>query len=126
MKKIIVLISLTLVNSSIFSQTGWVQQASGTTNNLYSVQFLNSSTGFVSGANGTFLRTTNGGLNWILSSTNLGYLRQLQLLNSTTCFVSGDSGIYRSTNSGANWLRIYQGTDQPYFHFIFHNCIWRR
>ncbi len=44
--------------------SGWVLQNSGTTQNLYDVNFINNTYGWAVGDFGTILKTTNGGLNW--------------------------------------------------------------
>jgi hypothetical protein len=43
------------------SNAQWVIQNSGTTVPLYSLQFINNSTGWISGGSSTILKTTNGG-----------------------------------------------------------------
>src|SRR4051812_21152847 len=42
----------------------WDRQASGVTDNLFAVNFVNPSLGWAAGANNTILRTTNGGETW--------------------------------------------------------------
>jgi photosystem II stability/assembly factor-like uncharacterized protein len=41
--------------------TTWVEQDSGTTNNLAGVSFVDANTGWAAGSNGTILHTKNGG-----------------------------------------------------------------
>ena len=65
MNKINLVLSVLFSFSSfVQSQTGWVQQTSGTSSQLWSVFFVNSSTGWATGFNGTILNTVNGGTNW--------------------------------------------------------------
>lgn len=45
--------------------TDWSSQSSVTTNDLYSVSFVNSTTGWIVGWSGKILKTTNVGSNWI-------------------------------------------------------------
>ena len=41
----------------------WINQVGAETNYLFSVYFINDSTGFAVGTNGLILKTTNGGIN---------------------------------------------------------------
>ena len=43
----------------------WIEQNSGTTSTLKSVQFINQNTGWICGEGGLILKTTDGGLNWV-------------------------------------------------------------
>ena len=43
---------------------GWLSQTSGVTGRLRGVSAVSSRTAWASGANGTVLRTTDGGLTW--------------------------------------------------------------
>ena len=54
---------------SSFSQSGWFQLPSPTTNILYSVHFEDTLTGWSVGQNGTIIKTTNGGNSWFIHST---------------------------------------------------------
>jgi hypothetical protein len=47
----------------------WTSQTSGTTADLFSVRFLDADNGFAVGAGPTILRTSDGGANWTLIST---------------------------------------------------------
>ena len=66
MKKLILTLSLlTLFVNISFSQPGWFwQNPLPQGNNLTSVKFINTTTGWAVGIEGTILRTTNGGTNW--------------------------------------------------------------
>ena len=66
MKKTILLsIAIVLLGLSSFAQ--WNAQTSGTTNFIASVFFVNADTGYVSADGGVILKTTDGGVNWILN-----------------------------------------------------------
>ncbi|MDQ3020610.1 MAG: YCF48-related protein, partial [Bacteroidota bacterium] len=66
MKKIILLSLIILFNNfSAHSQSTWFwQQPLPTGNYLYSVDFVNTNTGYAVGTVGTIMKTTNGGGNW--------------------------------------------------------------
>jgi photosystem II stability/assembly factor-like uncharacterized protein len=50
--------------------SNWIQQQSGTTNNLKYIYKVSSNDIWICGDNGTMLRTTNGGTNWISQTVN--------------------------------------------------------
>ncbi len=90
-----------------FSQS-WVQQNSGSGSSLKSIAILNENTVLVCGYNGTILKTTNGGVDWISkNSSNIGALYTLKFFNLLTGYAIGGTGtegvIYKTTNSGENW-----------------------
>ena len=83
MKKILLLfIAFLFLHITIIAQEGWVQQTSGTTENLLGVSFTDANTGTAVGWNGTILRTIDGGDNWVSQSS--GTLRWLIRVSFTT------------------------------------------
>ena len=64
MKKLFlfILVFLLILPASIKAQ--WVQQYSGNPSILFTTNFVDNNNGFAAGANESFLRTTNGGLEW--------------------------------------------------------------
>jgi photosystem II stability/assembly factor-like uncharacterized protein len=105
MKKIYsVFLLLVLLSFPLYSQT-WTIQQSNTIQTLWSVHFINSTTGIICGEGGTILKTTNSGTNWI--SKNSGTTKNLQgarFINSTTGFASGWQGpILKTTDAGESW-----------------------
>lgn len=109
MKKIIYCFTLSfllLFSNYLFSQqTGWYSQTSGTTSNLNSTWFQNTSTGIVVGNAGAILRTTNGGTNWVIQSSGTTmHLFSVYFANQSTGWVVGDLGtILKTTNAGVSW-----------------------
>ena len=123
MKKAISLLPLLFILNVAYSQTGWFEQSSGTTNNLRAVHFVNSETGFVVGAHGTVLKTTNGGANWILTDIGASnFLADLYFVNSNTGYVvsynSNQGTIFKTTNGGENW-NIILFDDHRGFHCTY-------
>jgi len=108
MKKIILIISFICLANCCHSQSGWVQQNSGTTANLYSVKFINSQTGWCVGDSGKILKTTNGGISWIPSLPNYpANYRSITFTNSNIGYIIAYSGLMlKSTNMGLNWFDI--------------------
>ncbi len=117
----VILLAIVCNVTLVLAQTGWILQNSGTSNNLRDVQFMNSSTGFISGDGGVFLVTTNGGINWTLQQTGLGNLTDVHFLSGTFGFVSGDAGISKSSNRGLDWNSVYFGNDGAFMHFVDQN-----
>src|SRR5688572_1895547 len=104
MKKIIYLFLIVISNFSVLGQ--WNQLTSPSPNSLNSVQFLNSSTGFICGSlNGTVIKTTDGGNSWIFSTTgSTGTFYDIYFENPQTGYVVGSSkNVVKTTNSGLNW-----------------------
>lgn len=103
---------LGLVGSVIYAQSQWVQLNSPVTTNLYGVQFLNPDTGFVVGAQGTILKTTDGGLNWlnIQPPALTSDLYDLHFWDASTGVLVGSGGlILRTADGGQTWNPIASG-----------------
>ena len=108
--KILILLIFLINFSTINSFSQWFELNSGTTSNLTSLCFTDIETGYVCGYNGTLLKTTNGGINWIHSAIDTNYsLFFINMRNSYNGFCIGgyngnrDKLLY-TTNSGENWL----------------------
>ena len=87
------------------SSSQWLQQTSGTTQNLTDVVvFPSSQIGIIVGYTSLVLKTTNNGTNWV-SVTNPGnqYLYEVCYAGGTTAYSSGYTKIIKTTNSGTNW-----------------------
>lgn len=105
-KSILFVFAFLLFHQFTFGQ--WVLQNSGVATNLYSIQFVNSNTGWVIGAGGIILKTSNSGQNWIQQPSNLASNRDLfgiAMLNTNTGYIVGwFSAILKTTNGGINWV----------------------
>ncbi len=123
MLKKLILISIILLNaiSGAYPQSGWVIQPSGVTSNLVSVYFINISTGWASGSDGTIIKTTNGGTNWFIqnSTTSLPLLN-IMFADLNTGWAAGgfdDNNplcshniiVIRTTNGGDLWTQQISG-----------------
>ncbi|MEO8514536.1 MAG: hypothetical protein ABI543_13325, partial [Ignavibacteria bacterium] len=126
MKTIKVIILVFIITGASFSQ--WVQQMSGTLQNLDDVMvFPSSQIGIIVGYTSLVLKTTNNGTNWV-SVTNPGnqYLYDVCFAGGTTAYSSGYTKIIKTTNSGANWIstgavppKVYTG-----IYFLNENTGW--
>lgn len=94
------------------SFAGWFHQTSGTTSDLYSVNFNHGNENIVwaCGENGVILHTSNGGLNWVLqNSGTTNHLHSIVFMEiqGGPVFAVGDGGlILRTTNNGNNWMVV--------------------
>jgi photosystem II stability/assembly factor-like uncharacterized protein len=105
--QICVLAVLTAFESSLISQSGWYPLQSGTVNVLNSISFVNVSTGYLVG-NGLVIKTTNGGLNWLVITNNFGGT-SVHFIDHNTGYVC-DGTVYKTTNGGLNWQNLNQNT----------------
>lgn len=83
-------------------------------NDLYSVYFLDSNRGWVAGSNGVIFTTSDGGNNW--QRQDSGTRSQLNsiyfLPDGSNGWIAGEHGLILSTNDGgATWVHRTQGND---------------
>lgn len=87
-------------------------------NNLRKVQSLDALTWFTAGANGTYMKTTNAGVNWYFhhqagkfnSAKATTFVYDMWFFNSNTGIVVGDQGyIGRTTNGGVTFDSVGAG-----------------
>ena len=82
------------------------EQNTGVTASLNSVIFLDSLNGFACGANGTVIKTTNGGTNWTNTNNNISsvILNSVSFKDLNNGVIVGDSGkVFLTSNGGLNW-----------------------
>lgn len=94
-------IQLLFVAFSIFSQTGWVQQNSGTTSNVTGITFIGHNTGYALAT--PLLKTTNGGLNWTQMTGNPS--GSMSWPDADTGYFCNNT-VFKSTNGGMNWVNL--------------------
>jgi photosystem II stability/assembly factor-like uncharacterized protein len=88
----------------------------GTKNNLHSVFFINSQTGYIAGDSGLVLKTTDGGTVWTPATPVTHVNLYCVSFSSDTGFVFGDSmTVLRTTNGGSSWVKLW------YNHFFNNN-----
>jgi photosystem II stability/assembly factor-like uncharacterized protein len=95
--------------SSLYSQSGWFDL--NVSYNIRCLNFVSDQTGWAAGNGGIILRTTNGGVNWILQHSDTPYtMSSVHFPNSQTGYVVGFRGgccylspVYKTTNGGSNW-----------------------
>ncbi|GAB4299453.1 MAG: hypothetical protein Kow0098_25980 [Ignavibacteriaceae bacterium] len=107
----------------VMSQPGWYSLNSGTTNDLKSVMFADALTGYVTGVNGTVLKTTDGGLNWIpLSVGSSQNINALYVFDADNVVIVGDLGFAAyTTDGGSNWNSVSTGVSDNLYSVNFDN-----
>lgn len=95
-------------NKSTDNGITWITSVIGGGVNLNCVQFIDSLTGFISGANGLILKCSDGGNNWIsLSSGTINNLTKVKFINSSTGYLLGENNFFaKTTNGGVNWITV--------------------
>ncbi len=96
---------------SFAAEPHWVEQVSGTTARLRAVSAVNDKVAWASGANGTCLRTTDGGATWqslkVPGAEALDF-RDVEAFDASTAYLlsigEGEkSRIYKTTDGGQTW-----------------------
>ncbi len=105
------------------AQPAWSIQSSGTTASLRGVSVIDSKTAWASGADGTFLRTTDGGATWrsgVVSGASKLDFRGLHAFDAShaTLMSSGPgelSTLYETRDAGKTWSLIKTNPDPKGF-----------
>ena len=115
MKTFTILFFLAFLPLNLFSQ--WSQVTSPTSNDLYTVFFMDVSTGYVSGSlNGTIYKTTDGGNTWnALSADTTGTFYGMYFKDQQTGVIGGTSKqIFKTTDGGNTWTVKTSGSGTIY------------
>lgn len=101
--------ALSLISVGSMAQT-WSAQTSGTTQDLWTVQFIDANNGYAAGNAGTVLKTTDGGGTWTaVSITTTDPIRSISFIDVNTGWAAaGDPN--NSSSSGAIWMTVNGGT----------------
>ncbi len=125
MKKLFLFFLIFIVKTCL-ANPNWTINYLGQPINLRAFHFINENTGYVV-ANGYFIKTNNGGVNWNIASSRFN-LQKVYFLNSQKGFavgLSNDSGfILKTTNAGTNWdsyLLSRPGSSFEYGNISFKN-----
>ncbi|MBS1494797.1 MAG: T9SS type A sorting domain-containing protein [Bacteroidetes bacterium] len=110
--KVLLIFILFICHENLFSQVEWQllnPRPFAVSNN--SVYFININTGWIAGANGKILKTTNAGFNWAISDAGAIFdIYSIYFANDLTGWVCGTGGkVLKSTNGGDNWTSENSG-----------------
>lgn len=127
--KILLMMLLSLGQlSSAQAADNWVNQTSGTSENLFGVYFVDSNIGWAVGTGGTILKTTNGGTSWSAQeSGTVNRLDDVHFINNTTGWAAGFKGtVLKTSDGGTSWISQDTGTGADFFgvHFVDENTGW--
>jgi photosystem II stability/assembly factor-like uncharacterized protein len=118
MKKILVFFFM-LLSLHTSAQPVWQEVFSGISNNLKSIVFVNSSTGYVFGEE-IYLKTTNAGTTWQQHPFPY-YIVGSTFTNELTGYIAGKSRsehdtnvVLKTTNGGLNWSKYYMQQTYTY------------
>lgn len=100
----------------------WTKQKlkdiSSTLNNVF---FSDSKTGWISGKDGKFLKTVDGGDNWVPILNLNGNLQSIYFANNSTGWVISKEGdLFKTTNGGITWAKKSGFTSSPNFDTFIH------
>jgi len=103
----------------------WIEQNSGTSENLNEVQFTSDIVGYIVGDNGTLLKTIDGGENWnSLPSGTSQDLVSLWFLDNEVGFIGGETGFASKTEDGGNtWQSLNLSLSNPVEFYFMNNDI---
>jgi photosystem II stability/assembly factor-like uncharacterized protein len=117
-----------LISQSI-TQYGWEWLNPKPTHALlHDIKFTDMNTGYSIGGNGTILKTTNGGVNWLFLQTWVqpGFYDYtfMHVFNKDTLIVAGNpTYFYKSINGGANWTAVNYGSSEIINGMYFQNYL---
>lgn len=129
-KILLTILTIFIINSSLFAQ--WIYQNSSLNNNgiesLGAIYPMNNDTVFIIADSAIFLKTYNGGTNWISQNTGfIVHFSDLSFCNVDTGFAVGQSGtIIRTVDGGTNWTSLTSGTSKDLFSISskYPNNLW--
>jgi len=95
---------------------------------LYDIQYINSTTGYISGNLGIVVKTTNSGVNWsYLPTGTITQFPSLYFINENIGYLAGTAGrLFKTTNGGVNWIQQTVGVTDSFYdlEFINYNTGW--
>lgn len=100
----------------------WTVLDSGTSNNLYGVDFpVDETTGYTVGTNGTILKTSDAGNSWKkLRSRTRDNLTNVDFIDNLVGYATGINGtVLKTTDGGSRWSELDTGTTQHLYSVHF-------
>lgn len=108
----------------LFAQSGWNALNPGVTANLYALHFIDTDSGYVTGAGGTVLKTTNGGTTWddVSPAGVTADINGVAMLDNApgAAVIVGNGGLIMVTSDGgASWSNSSSGVSDNLFAVSF-------
>lgn len=118
-KHLLLSLSILLSASIIYPQTGWFwQNPLPQGNGLNKASYVSESIVYVSGAGGTLMKSTNGGVNFSTVTTGITENLSVDFINELTGFSVSGNGILRTLDGGLNWQ--YYSIDVHFIRQLFY------
>jgi hypothetical protein len=109
-------------NTEPMASISFIDVATGVSANLYGIDFINENIGFVVGAGGLVLKTTNGGTTWTATYPTTNDLHAVTFVSSTEAWAVGANGtILHTINAGDSWSHFTSPTTQTLYDVAFAN-----
>lgn len=108
MKKLLFILILSTINTSLIAQWSWLHPVPQG-NNLLRMSFINASTGWAAGEKGAIIKTVNGGNDWTIQyAGTVNDIRAFQFTDASHGWAGAESDLFYSSNSGQSWEIIYR------------------
>lgn len=116
---------LVLAAGTLTAAPAWTPQSSGVTDRLRGVSAVSDRVAWASGANGTILRTTDGGERWqklaVPPDAAALDFRDIDAIDERTAYAlsignGAASRIYKTIDAGATWTLQFTNTDEKAFY----------
>lgn len=90
------------------------------TADLNSIRFVNAETGYVSGSEGTLLKTTDAGETWTqLTFPNSSYIYDFTILGESSLLTVSESGVHLTVDGGETWEPKQDGLTGTFRSIVF-------
>jgi photosystem II stability/assembly factor-like uncharacterized protein len=83
----------------------WEPQTISPETHLYDVCFIDTNTGWAVGSAGSIIKTTDGGVTWMVQSDSGNVLRSCTFIDANNGWIAGENGTILKTTDGGNlWI----------------------
>ncbi|HPS64881.1 MAG TPA: YCF48-related protein, partial [Ignavibacteria bacterium] len=92
----------------------WNIKLTSEQNELFDIDFSDTSLGMIVGEKGKIYRTTNKGASWeLIHCDNISNLNKIYFTKSNDIYIAGDNGlVLYSSNKGNNWFKIETNSNE--------------